>query len=272
MQHPTLDLAVFLSEAKMNQPEFYRFQQGCFSIFSTPSPEREGPNQDAVAIIPFDRTNVVIAVADGVGGMSNGELAAFTAIQTLIENINQCSDIRLMRESILSAIEKANQAIIQMTSNLATTLAIVEIRGRKIRSYHIGDPLILLTGQRGKLKFQNITHSPVGYAMEAGLIDEEEAIHHEERNLVSNVMGFPDMRIEIGPVLNLNDRDTLLISSDAIPDNLFIDETSKLIRAGKIEQCASQLIKHAKERMIHPETNQPSHMDDMSFILYRPIC
>lgn len=51
----------------------------------------------------------------------------------------------------------------------ATTLAVVKLSGRTIRPYHVGDPMILLTGQRGRIKHQNIAHSPVGYAVEAGM-------------------------------------------------------------------------------------------------------
>ena len=43
--------------------------------------------------------------------------------------------------------------------------------------------MILTTGQRGRLRMQTVSHSPVGFAIEYGLLDESEAMHHEERHL-----------------------------------------------------------------------------------------
>jgi serine/threonine protein phosphatase PrpC len=263
---------VTCEQAQMKHPDLYTSNIGCFSIYSTPSPERDTPNQDAAAIIPFGEKCVIIAVADGVGGMANGQVAATTAIQSLVHGIQACTSKLLLRETILLSIESANKTIMNMSANLATTLAVVEIRERYIRSYHIGDPLIMLVGQRGKLKFQNITHSPTGYALEAGLINEEEAIHHEERNLVSNLIGFPEMRIEIGPILKMAKHDTLLVSSDAIPDNLYIDEIANLVRKGKMENSAEDLIQQTRSRMNTPESKNPSQADDLSFILHRSFC
>ncbi len=58
-----------------------------------------------------------------------------------------------------------------------------------LRPYHVGDSTNLLTGQRGKLEFAMISHSPTGYAMEAGVLGEEEALVHEDRHDVSNLLG-----------------------------------------------------------------------------------
>ena len=129
-----------------------------------------------------------------------------------------------LRAAILNGIEAANQAVRDLGTGAATTLALVEIQDRTIRTYHVGDSEILVTGQRGKVKLQTIPHSPIGYAVEAGLMEEEEAIHHEARHVISNVIGSDQMRIEMGPPTELAPRDTLLLASDGLFDNLFPDE------------------------------------------------
>ena len=97
-----------------------------------------------------------------------------------------------------------------------TTLAAVEISGVSARPYHIGDSSILITGQKGKLKLNTVAHSPVGFAVEAGLLDVDEALHHAERHLVSNVLGLENMRIELGSPVDLAPRDSLVIASDGL--------------------------------------------------------
>ena len=106
----------------------------------------------------------------------------------------------------------------------ASTLAIVEVQDGTARPYHVGDSAILITGQRGRVKVQTVPHSPVGYAVESGMLDAAEAMHHEERHVVSNVVGSDDMRIEIGSALSLSPRDTILLASDGLSDNLLAEE------------------------------------------------
>ena len=79
----------------------------------------------------------------------------------------------------------------------------MEISNGSVRPYHVGDSVILLVGQRGKIKLQTVSHSPVGYAVEAGVLDEVEAMHHQDRHVVSNFIGSPEMRIEVGAPLRL---------------------------------------------------------------------
>lgn len=240
-------------------------------IYSAPAPDKEGVNEDAAVIISVEPDSSVLIVADGVGGQHAGDEAARIAIKSITGSIRQNQANQSLRDSILDGIERANSEILDMGKGAATTVVVAEIQQTQLRTYYVGDSLILLTGQRGMLKFQNTSHSPVGYALESGLIDEEEAIHHEERNLVSNVMGTAEMSIEIGPVLEISPRDTLVLSSDSLPDNLYIDEIIDNVRIGKIDQVAERLIDLVDQRMRNLEAGHPSHSDDFTFIVYRPI-
>jgi serine/threonine protein phosphatase PrpC len=156
-----------------------------------------------------------------------------------------------------------------MNLGAATTVAIVEIQDHHVRPYHIGDSMTLITGQRGKLKYQSTAHSPVGYAVEAGLLDADDAIYHADRHLISNAVGMPGMHVEMGPRIALAARDTVLVASDGLFDNLQADEIIATIRRGPLPDAAKALADHCQERMHHPGDDQPHKPDDMSFILYR---
>ena len=174
-----------------------------------------------------------------------------------------------MREAILDGIEKANQQILKQTGGAATTLAAVEVQNNQVRPFHVGDSMIMVCGQRGKIKLQSIAHSPVGYAVESGLLDEDEAIHHEERHLISNVVGAEDMSIEIGSQRKLDKHDTVIVASDGLFDNLYLSEITELIRKGDLEYAATQLIELAHQRMQENVADLPCHPDDLTFILFR---
>jgi serine/threonine protein phosphatase PrpC len=174
-----------------------------------------------------------------------------------------------LRAGILNGIEAANEAVRELGTGAATTLALVEIQDGVIRPYHVGDSAILVTGQRGKVKLQTIPHSPIGYAVEAGLMKEEEAIYHEERHVISNVIGSDQMRIEIGPPTQLAPRDTLLLASDGLFDNLLPDEIIETIRSGPLDEAVGTLVQTAQERMAGPIGDAPSKPDDLTVIAFR---
>jgi serine/threonine protein phosphatase PrpC len=94
-----------------------------------------------------------------------------------------------VRTAILDALDEANRAIISLGIGAGTTVAIAEIEEDRIRGYHVGDSAILAVGQRGRVKLRTLCHAPTAYAVESGLLDEAEALHHADRHLVSNVVG-----------------------------------------------------------------------------------
>ncbi len=264
-----LESAKIYSKKDLDAVDRYLFLGGEAVAFTHSAPDKASGNEDAAALVPLDDYSGVLIVADGVGGSPGGSQASTLAVETLLHRITQVTEERSLRETILDGIEAANQTVLNLGTGAATTLAVIEIQRYALRPYHIGDSLILLTGQRGKVKLQNVPHSPTGYAVESGFMDETDAIHHEERSVVSNVVGDADMRIEIGPTTKISPRDTLVIASDGLADNLYVDEIIHTIRTGPLPRVGEALIETSHKRMRNPE-DRPSHPDDLTFILFRP--
>jgi serine/threonine protein phosphatase PrpC len=84
------------------------------------------------------------------------------------------------------------------------------------------------------------------------------------------MVGAPDMRIEVGPVAELRPRDTLLLASDGLFDNLHQDEIIERIRKGALTDALRRLTKDAQARMAAPDEAHPSKPDDLTVLLYRP--
>ncbi len=266
---PNLESPKIYSQQDLDHIDRCLFSGGEAVTFTHSAPDKTSGNEDAAALVPLDEYSGVLIVADGVGGSPGGGQASTLAVQTLLHRITHVAKGRSLRETILDGIEAANHTVLNLGTGAATTLAVIEVQRFAIRPYHVGDSLILLTGQRGKLKFQNVPHSPTGYAVESGLMDETDAIHHEERSVVSNVVGDTDMRIEIGPTTRISPRDTLVVASDGLADNLYIDEIVHTIRTGPLPRAGETLIRTGHQRMCNPE-DKPSHPDDLTFILFRP--
>jgi serine/threonine protein phosphatase PrpC len=254
----------------MAEPEPRAIARGEAVVYSSRSPVKESANQDAAALIPYNGRSCILAVADGMGGGPAGERAADIALRSLQATVADLSrDDQPLRGAILDGIERANAEIVALGLGAATTLAAVEIQDGTVRPYHVGDSMILVVGQRGRIKLQTVSHSPVGFAVESGLLDEREAMHHEDRHLVSNVIGMANMRIEIGPSLALAERDTLLLASDGLFDNLHVQEIVQRVRKGPLLCGARRLARDSRRRMREPRGDQPSKPDDLTFLCFR---
>jgi len=254
----------------MEEVALHRIGRGTAAAFSAACPGRTGANEDAAALIPLDEGSAVLAVADGLGSTPLADHAASLAVRSLVEALLPAERERsVLRTAILNGIERASQAVARLGAGAATTLTVAEIQENAVRPYHVGDSLLLLVGQRGRVKFQSVAHSPVGFAFESGLLEESEAMHHEDRHLVSNVLGAHDMRIEMGPVLHLAARDTLLLASDGLSDNLRQGEIVELARKAPLAEAARRLVADARRRMTAPTQGDPSKPDDLTLILFR---
>jgi serine/threonine protein phosphatase PrpC len=233
-------------------------------------PQKETDNEDTVAIIPYGPGAAVLVVADGAGGLPAGKRASLTAVTTLAASLQAAMDkTMLLRTAILNGIEAANDAVLGLGNGSATTMTVITIEGLVARSYQVGDSEALVVGQRGAVKLQTTAHSPTGFAVEAGFLDQRDALHHEERHLVSNFIGTSDMRIDVGAGVELRPRDTVVVASDGLTDNVHLDEIIEHVRKGPLEQSATAVADLAAERMAASGGGQPSKPDDLSIILFR---
>lgn len=246
------------------RPLGFAMAPGRAELFSVASPEREDtPNEDAAMAFDLGGGRAVLAVADGVGGQRGGADASALALETLRESLSSAPSDAPLRTAILNAFEQANRAVLELAVGAATTLAVVEIDDTKLRAYHVGDSEIWVVGQRGRLKLQTISHSPVGYARESGILSESEALAHESRHWVSNVVGSEDMRIEMGSALELAPRDTVVLGSDGLFDNMDGDAIVETVRKGSLERARDALAATSQQNMA---TGKP---DDLTFVLFR---
>lgn len=252
----------------MDTPETWPLAGGRACVFTRRRPGRETVNEDAAGLIPGAADNGVLVVADGLGGLPAGDLASSLALQHLVEHVAG-QPVDGQREAVLTGLEAANAAVLAGGQGSATTIAVAAIEGDRVRTYHAGDSMIIICGQRGKLKYQTVPHSPVGYAEASGMLDEDDAMFHNERHLVSNMVGTQEMRVEISPLLRLAPRDTLVVATDGLFDNLYVGEIIDLVRIGPLHVAANRLLAGCQERMLQTGNDHPHKPDDLAFILYR---
>jgi len=243
---------------------------GEFVAYSCPSPDKETTNEDTIAVIPYGPQAAALVVADGAGGLPAGKRASLAAVTTFIDSLQTAmAETALLRTAVLNGIEAANRAVLELGNGSATTLTVVTLEGLTARAYQIGDSEAMIVGQRGLLKLQTPVHSPTGLAVEAGFLDQREALHHAERHLVSNFLGTTEMRIDVGGEVHLKPRDTIVLASDGLMDNVHTEEIIDRIRKGPLSDALESLVLLAGQRMAGQSVGQPSKPDDLSLILFR---
>ena len=176
MATPKTDPAAsFFVGEEMKAAEFASVAAGQVAVFTTRSPEKADgkDNEDSIGLFPIGERSAVIAIADGSGGLPRGGEASKIAIEELGKSLRSLDvEADRHRTAILNGVENANRAIKALGVGAATTLVVAEIDGDAVRPYHIGDSGALVVGNRGKVRLQTIAHSPVGYAIESGMLDE----------------------------------------------------------------------------------------------------
>ena len=86
---------------------------------------------------------------------------------------------------------------------------------------------------------------------------------------MSNFIGTSDMRIDMGPEVKLRPRDTVLLASDGLTDNIQIDDVVNIMRNGPLDKAIESMTHLARHRMTNESKLQPSKPDDLSVILFR---
>jgi len=168
-------------------------------------------------------------VADGMGGMAQGEVASKLAVQTSLDAIipadltkpEQCS------EWLLSLAQQVNESVTTNVQDGGTTLSLVVAIQRELLIAHVGDSRIYLL-RKGRICQISEDHSLVSMLLASGQITYEESQNHPDKNVLTKSIGSKP-RLSDGYVqtlsqfgapnsLTLEDGDILLLCSDGVWD------------------------------------------------------
>ena len=91
-------------------------------------------NQDTVLSIALPEGRWLLAVADGMGGLEEGELASKTALSSLYKSLSDGADLT-------SAVQDANRAVHQEAQgrSMGTTMVAAVVSGHRVEIANVGD-------------------------------------------------------------------------------------------------------------------------------------
>ena len=217
--------------------------------------------EDAVCAFRLGDESLLLAVVDGMGGMRNGREAARLVVDSLGAQSAAHEAGNSRRAAVVEALERAHLRVTEECPGGGATVVCALVTAEWIQPVHAGDAEALLVGQRGRVKLRTLAHSPVGYAREAGLLSEEEALHHPERHIVSNGIGIDGMSIHVGPRIPLARRDTLVLATDGVTDNAREAEIVDALRRGPAVTGVGALVATCVDRMERAARDEPAPDD-----------
>jgi len=197
----------------------------------------------------------LLVVADGMGGHAGGEMASRVAAKEFEGSLKtELQDGKPVREAFEPSFEKANEEVRNVAdenpeySGMGTTLvvAVVSEEG-EVTVGNVGDSRAYFV-DTDEDSIEQITEdqSLVQELVEEGVISEEEAEDHPQKNVVSQAIGTNE---EVEPDFyneELDDERLLLCSdglSDEVPDKAILEAVSS---ADSVEDATETLIEEAK--------------------------
>jgi PPM family protein phosphatase len=232
-------------------------------------------NEDYLAI---NQGLGVAVLADGMGGYQAGEVASRLAVDTILNELQSrapqvaLADIHsssgLCYASLLlqQAILHANQAIWQAACSknhyhgMGTTVVAVWFYGEQLSIAHVGDSRLYRL-RDNELKSLTKDHSVLQQLIDVGLIEEKQAWHAPNRNLITRALGVKE-QVEVDlQEHKVHSNDLYLLCSDGLNDMLQdIDIFKVLNKKYSALEIANQLIALA---------NQHGGKDNISVIVIK---
>ncbi|MFL6650845.1 MAG: PP2C family protein-serine/threonine phosphatase [Sulfurifustaceae bacterium] len=212
-------------------------------------------NEDRVGIA--ERPNaVLLAVADGLGGHTGGELASQTVVETVMRLFHAVKQVQLADPFAFLALSmlKAHRAIgarAQAHSpplEARTTCVLCLVQEGYAYWAHIGDSrLYHFRGER--LLKRTEDHTTIEELRRDGIISEEEMAQHPRKNaLLRTLGGNRDPRISLGEEALLKTGDTLLLCSDGLWEALTTEEIGRMLALPKLDDGIEELVSTAEKR------------------------
>ena len=226
------------------------------SFYLTDTGKVRDHNEDSVIIIRNNENSYLMAVADGMGGHSCGEVASSIVIKYLSHHFQE-SFYNLNKEAAISFINDSIQEVNGMifkyqkdhpeSKGMGTTLVMAILTKDYLLMANIGDSsgFIVKDNVLHKITYD---HTLVNLLVAAGELSEEEAENHPRKNVLMKALGANDpIEADIFDCdMNI---DGIFLCSDGVTNMLEKEQIEKVLAEDlEIEEKIVKLIHKCNNR------------------------
>ncbi len=227
-----------------------------YSYITDPGKVREH-NEDSVNIVTNASGEILMAVADGMGGHKDGEVASSIALNHIATRFKSISSVGNKEDAInwIGEIVKEANALIykyvaehKESSGMGTTMVLAILTKEFLLMGNIGDSSGYVIKNK-KLHKVTVDHTLVNLLVKSGELSEEDAKNHPKKNVLMRALGAsPDVEMDIFNVeLGV---DGIFLCSDGLT-NMLDDDTIMKVLNNKdldIDEKLDKLIFKANNR------------------------
>ena len=169
-------------ESKSSVGPVRKVNEDCVGFWE-PEDDAERLNRGAIAVL-----------ADGVGGMNDGEVASRMAVETAISVFQRINPVNTPKQILRQIFETANLEIYeagmanQQKGRMATTLSVCIFRDKELSVGHVGDTRVYMVRQEQIRKLTD-DHSYTAMQVKMRLISEHEAKASRLRSMLTRSLG-----------------------------------------------------------------------------------
>lgn len=226
------------------------------SFYLTDAGKVRDHNEDSVIIVKNDEDSYLMAIADGMGGHSAGEVASSIAIGYLgkffkdtFRNMSKVDAVNWIRD----AVDEINTLIFQHEAShpeskgMGTTLVMAILSKDYLLFGNVGDSSGFVM-KDDKLHKVTYDHTLVNLLVSAGELTKEEASVHPKKNVLMKALGAAT-EIDVDIFDCDMDVTEILLSSDGLTGMLDRELIEKvLLGEGSCEYKVNRLIQKANNR------------------------
>lgn len=229
-----------------------------YHVISKKSPERDDNQDNYVEHVTYDYA--LFAVADGVGGLSFGDVASKLAVEVFAQlTIPPTASLDLFFDDANKKILKESE---QRNRLMASTLvsAMINLQTHEISIAHVGDSRAYIFSQHGMWHTQDDTL--VQELVKMGIITEEQAFDHPNKNRLNKALGSCD-KLDVNTYsTTLLDSSTILLCTDGLHDYVRDEDIKTIAMTEPPEKAAEKLVQKAREQ---------GSKDDITIIIFSNI-
>ena len=226
-----------------------------FSYLTDPGKVRDH-NEDSVTIVKNENGEILLAVADGMGGHKGGEIASSIAITHIGKRFMESSSVGTKEDAInflKEIVSEANMLLYRYTEEnpesegMGTTIVMALLTKEFLLYGNIGDSSGYAI-KKGKMYKITNDHTLVNLLVKSGELTEEAAKNHPRKNVLMRALGA-NMTVEMDIFDVERDVEGIFLCSDGLT-NMLDDEQINLVLNSdlSIDDKLQKLINKANNR------------------------
>ena len=226
-----------------------------FSYLTDPGKVRDH-NEDSVTIVKNDNGEILLAVADGMGGHKGGEIASSIAITHIGKRFMDSSSVGTKEDAInflKEIVSEANMLLYKYTTDnpesvgMGTTIVMALLTKEFLLYGNIGDSSGFAI-KKGKLHKITTDHTLVNLLVKSGELTEEAAKNHPRKNVLMRALGA-NMTVEMDIFDVERDVEGIFLCSDGLTNMLDEEQINLVLNSSlSIDDKLQKLINKANNR------------------------